>query len=257
MTFREKFSGQLKDLLEKNNDILAAWEGGSAATGYLDEYSDLDLGLICTDNYIETCFELIEIFLEGNYGIKHRFRVPEPSWHGHSQCYYFLDKTPPLFFFDLLIEKESAGNRFLESDRHGKAVIWFDPHNLIDTSPTPPEETKARIKAVLTKFKDSFPVLITDLRKLIKRGKIVDSFYVYHQLINRMGMLFNIKYRPAKYDFGLRYTSRDYPEKEVKILENFMIVRDLTEMSDKVDKIENRCAELWAEIEDLYLKEEQ
>lgn len=29
------------------------WEGGSAATGYLDEYSDLDIALITTDDTVE------------------------------------------------------------------------------------------------------------------------------------------------------------------------------------------------------------
>ena len=39
----EEIRAELKVFLEGREEVLAAWEGGSAATGWLDEYSDLDL----------------------------------------------------------------------------------------------------------------------------------------------------------------------------------------------------------------------
>jgi len=124
--FYKKIVAELKDQYKNNNNILAAWEGGSAATGYLDEYSDLDLALITTDDTVENIFNLTEQFLENNYGISNKFRMPEPNWHGHSQCFYKLKQAPEFFYVDMLIEKESAENRFTETDRHGNSVIWFD-----------------------------------------------------------------------------------------------------------------------------------
>ena len=76
---REKFIQSLKEIIENSEFIHTAWEGGSAATGFLDEYSDLDLAIICDDDKIETAFELIENYLQENYGIKRKFRMPEPN----------------------------------------------------------------------------------------------------------------------------------------------------------------------------------
>lgn len=104
--FRKDFIVKFKNLLESKNSIHCVWEGGSAATGYLDQYSDLDLGIICDDKKVEENFQLIEDYLQKNYGIKEKFRTPEPSWHGHSQCYYLIDNTPELFYVDILIEKQ-------------------------------------------------------------------------------------------------------------------------------------------------------
>ncbi|MBN2461701.1 MAG: hypothetical protein JXB60_08835 [Candidatus Cloacimonetes bacterium] len=253
MEFREIFISKLKELLSDDTEILMAWEGGSAATGYLDEYSDVDLGIICADCAVEKTFNLIESYLEKEYGLKHRYRLPEPSWHGHAQCYYILDHTPPLFFLDLLIEKESAGNRFLESNRHGQAVIWFDRKNMGDTSPTPETETRKKIKQILIKLQDSFPIVFIDIRKLIRRGKIIDAFYAYYQMLTRMSYLYNIKYRPAKYDFGLRYTYRDFPAEIIRELESMVQVKDLVEMEKNLLELEKRCRGLEMELQAEYL----
>ena len=112
-------------LFESHSWMLGIWEGGSAATGFLDEYSDLDLGFVVKDAHVEETFQLFEELLEKNYGIKSKLRIPEPTWHGHSQCYYFIEKCPPLFYVDVVVEKESAKDRLIEPDRHGTSQIWL------------------------------------------------------------------------------------------------------------------------------------
>jgi len=41
--YRVEIISKMKKMYQEDDNILAVWEGGSAATGYLDEYSDLDL----------------------------------------------------------------------------------------------------------------------------------------------------------------------------------------------------------------------
>jgi len=232
--FHKKIIHEMKNLFADKQNILAAWEGGSAATGFLDDYSDLDLALITTDDTIEETFKIIESYLIENYGILHKFRMPEPNWHGHSQCFYLLEDSPEFFYVDLLIEKESAKKRFTESDRHGNAIIWFDKKNLIDLTPTPDDEIYEKCVRQFKLTKSLFPFLETDIKKQIKRGNAIDAISIYNGLFNRMAVLLNIKYRPHKFDFGLRYYYRDLPETEVKFVEEHIFIRNLDELRRKL-----------------------
>ena len=246
--FRKEFIEKLKDLLKLNCSIYTVREGGSAAIGCLDEYSDLDLGVVCADDEVENLFKQLDKYFEDNYGIENKFRTPEPSWHGHSQCYYLLKNTPYLFYVDILIEKLSAGNRFMESDRHGNSIIWFDKKDLFDPTPTSEEEVIKKCKRFYKLISDSFWILVMDVKKQIHRKNKVDAFVIYNQLLNRMALLWNLKYRPPKSDFGLRYTFRDFPQETITWLEDMLVVKDLDEMMKKVDVINNKYIELLEEL---------
>ncbi len=249
---REKIKDELKKSLESNKQVYTVWEGGSAATGYLDEYSDLDLGVVCADDEVENLFVQFEKYFEDNYGIENKFRTPEPSWHGHSQCYYLLKNTPYLFYVDILIEKLSAGNRFMESDRHGNSIVWFDKKNLFDPTPTPEEEVIKKGKRFYKLISDSYWILVMDVKKQIHRKNKVDAFVIYNQLVNRIAYLVNLKYRPPKSDFGLRYTYRDFPKETISWLEDMLVVKNLDEMMKKVDVIDAKYKKLLEELKEKW-----
>ena len=40
--------------------VLALWQGDSAAHGYTDEWSDLDIAVVVADNCVEQTFEIVE-----------------------------------------------------------------------------------------------------------------------------------------------------------------------------------------------------
>ncbi len=109
-------------------------KGGSAATGFEDEFSDLDLAIVCKDHAVEAIFSLLESWLKVNYSITRKFRVPEPSWHGFSQCFYQIENVPPLFYLDIAVIKKSLPDKFTESDRHGNAVVWFEKEKILDSN---------------------------------------------------------------------------------------------------------------------------
>lgn len=251
--FRSEITSDLKQLYQNKNNILAVWEGGSAATGFLDEYSDLDVVVITNDMAVEETFELTEQFLENKYGISHKFRMPEPNWHGHSQCFYKLKKAPDLFYVDLLIEKESADNRFTESDRHGNSIIWFDKKKLIDSTPTLKDEIERKCKRHYKMICTLLPFMEMDVKKQMKRGNAIDAISIYGNLLNRMAVLFNIKYRPHKYDFGLRYLYRDFPKEEISFLEDVAFVNDINDLKIKLNVVIKKIQQLIKELEQRFM----
>jgi predicted nucleotidyltransferase len=246
--FNLKIRAELKQLLELEPKVITAWEGGALATGYFDEYSDLDLALITQDNAIESSFAIVENYLEANYGIKHKFRIPEPNWHGHSQCFYIIDNCPETFYVDFLIEKESAGNRFLESDRHGNAVVWFDKKNYIDGTPTPDEVTRAKCQKQLKMITTYMPFTFIDVQKQIYRGNKIDAFSIYYSLVNRLVALYNIKYRPAKHDFGIRYLHRDFPVEIQEMIEKYLFNKSLEDVQSNLLEIKDIYHQLVSEL---------
>ena len=224
---------EIRTVFEDNDAILAAWEGGSAATGYLDEYSDLDLQIIVKDDFVEDAFTLLEDFLKENYGIKRKFRMPEPNWHGHSQSFYILEKSPEFFYVDFLVETYSTTkNRFLESNRHGNAVIWFDYKNLIDQTPEKENSYLPKCARLFERIQETIDFTIIELKKHILRKNEIDSFSLYYSFVNALVALMNIKYRPAKHDFRMRYIHRDFPKKEADFIARILKNENLETLSN-------------------------
>jgi hypothetical protein len=77
----------------------------------------------------------------------------------------------------------------------------------------------------------------------------VDAYVLYYQYVNRLSYLLNLRYRPARSDFGLRYTHRDSPQDAVDWLKDVLIVNDLQEMMKKANVVENKYQQLLAELE--------
>jgi len=247
---KKHFDNALKAFLQANPDIIAVWEGGSAATGYLDQYSDLDLAIICEDDAVESVFEAIEGYLTEHCGIANKFRLPEPTWHGHSQAFYILQDPPPPFYFDLVVMKRSAENQFLETDRHGEAVVWFDREGVIVPTRSDPEELATACKRAYIMSLATFDLTAIETEKQILRANWIDAMTNYHGLIQRrLATMLNLKYRPAQYDFGLRYAYRAYPKDVNDRLKRLMLISEFSELAEKFEEVKAWYRALAEELE--------
>ena len=253
--FRELLRNRIVELAEDTDRVLAVWEGGSAATGYLDRYSDLDLYVVVEDEYVEEFFRLFQDLLRKNYGITHTLRIPEPAWHGHSQCFYFLQRCPEFFYVDLLVQKLSSGNRFLETDRHGEPEIWLDRKDIISPKSTSNEVVTERIGDYLSKQDSILLLAVTEIRKQLARGAMIDAASQYNRFVAaRLAGLLNIKYRPSRLDFGLRYADRAYPEEAVSRLKELLTYSDMKELEDRLEKALLWARELLEEMRERHMK---
>ncbi|HXK49916.1 MAG TPA: nucleotidyltransferase domain-containing protein [Clostridiales bacterium] len=250
MKNRSEITEGLKSLLEKNDKVIAVWEGGSAATGFLDDHSDLDLAVVCEDDAVEDVFFEIESHLESVYGIEEKFRMPEPAWHGFSQCFYKTGNVPELFYFDIAVIKRSNPNKFTETDRHGEAVIWFEKEKMVVPSVTPEEEIISKGKKLFHMATDTLFLTEIELKKALARRNFTEAFHQYFLIIYRtLGILLNLKYRPCKSDFGLRYADRDYEKHDAEFLDGLFKVTSTEELREKSDKVLLRISELREELE--------
>lgn len=233
MATKQDICKTLNDMLDSIPEVLAVWEGGSKAAGFEDKYSDIDLMIVCKDDFVETLFTKIETFVDEQYSIIKKFRVPEPAWHGFSQAVYQARNVPELFYFDISVLKESLEDKFLDIERHGNPDIWFDKKNIIaHTNFSEQKKLELINKFFYIATQNDF-VTINEIKKAIVRNRFIDAFPLYFHFISRnLAILLNILHRPNKTDFGLRYIHRDYPENDFKLIENSLKVNNIKELKE-------------------------
>ena len=104
--YKKNLTLEICDFLRSREEVLAIWEGGSAATGFEDEWSDLDLITVTEQKAGDEIFEgwiASGLFTR----IVRRYRVPEPTWHGMSQCFYQLKDSPEFFMRSATVAKDN------------------------------------------------------------------------------------------------------------------------------------------------------
>ncbi|MBD2043633.1 nucleotidyltransferase domain-containing protein [Microcoleus sp. FACHB-672] len=230
--------------------VLALWQGGSAAHGYTDEWSDIDIAVIVEDYRVQDTFDILEQSLKTISEIQFKWRVPEPAWHGHSQCFYQLEGVNPFLQIDFAVLKRSSRNDFLEVERHGNVVVGFDKANLV----TPPALDKIKhlqeMQARLAILKNNFDFLQIFVKKELNRGNLVAAISNYHShtlnpLIEVLGML----YRPNRYDFETKYFNRDFPVEVIDQVENLYCLSSLDDLAKKQQEAELLFAETVKKVE--------
>ncbi len=252
--YRHKMDEGLKSILFREEKVIACWEGGSVATGFNDDYSDLDLAVVCEDDFVEEVFEIIENYLEKENAINNRFRMPEPTWHGHSQCFYLLKNSPLYYYIDLAVMKLSSKDKLTESDRHGIAKVWFDKKSIIDSSPLKEDALREKCLKFLENLdKGPFWILEIEARKNCTRGNYVDAKTSYDAILNRhLAGLLNLKYRKSKYDFGFRYSKRDYPPDVFKTVCDLLFISEPSMLPKKLKRALGMIKKLRDEMNDEY-----
>jgi len=241
MKHREAIISVLKPFFIELPDVLAVWEAGSKATGFVDEYSDIDLYVTVKDESVETTFQKLDDLLSKKYGIVRKFRIPEPSWHGASQTFYQLRYGPSYFYLDVAVFKLSNPNKFMEQDRHGIADVWFDRQNIYDDTPTPQDIVIKKNKAFYQSIIASDFITMLEVEKAIYRNNYLDAFPFYYAFISRnvVGLL-NIQYRPEKYDFGMRYLSRTFSQKDADLIKDALGVHNIDELKHHYEILKQR-----------------
>lgn len=245
----------IRPWVENQTKIIAAWEGGSAATNRMDEYSDLDLSLVVPDDQVEHTFSGFESFLKEHFAIIRKYRVPEPSWHGLSQCFFQISDVTDNLYLDITVIKESLPDKLMEKDRHGIANVWFDRKHIYDSSPSSKNVMLERGRKLYDSVVQSDFLMILEIKKGIARKQFMDAFPTYFTFLSRhLGVMLNLKYRPERADFNLRYGRIDYSKEDVKLIEDSFKVSDIESLSIQFSKIQSRYQELKTELNDLWSK---
>lgn len=252
---RKKILQTIIAALQPEDFVLALWQGGSEAHGYTDEWSDIDVVVIVEDNQVQQTFDILEKALQTISEISFKYRVPEPTWHGHSQCFYQLAGVSPYLAIDFAVMKRSSRNDFLEVERHGNCAFAFDKANLIKPKHLNQAEHFNQMKARFEQLKTLYGFRQIFVKKEINRGHLAQAIVNYQAqtlapLVEILGMI----YRPYRYDFtNLKYFYRDFPPEVVARVEQLYCVTDLADLARKQQLAEEMFALTVPRVQEVVL----
>ena len=244
--YKKRVLTSLIEAAEKSPEILAAWEGGSAATATRDRYSDIDLCLLGKVP-LRPILEQMEMAL-APFGVSHTWQAGKSFWgDGLMQRVIVLQDSPKYFFVDVGVFDQAYPQLlkdFLEIERHGQPIVHFDKCNAIHTGHTDPVALFQRQHLRVAELAQGFPIYRTLVLKEAERGQAIDaiSFYqngILRPLIEVMGMI----YRPFKYDFGMRYVHKSFPLEQQKLIQELSYPPDVSALPQLVHRAEKVFAE--------------
>jgi len=228
---RQQMIDALAAAMEARDWVRAAWLGGSDASGRTDALSDIDMQFIVEDERVEDAFAAIHEALAALSPIVHRFRFPEPTWHGHSQELLMLEGADPDHFLDLVVMKASSEDQFLEVERHGEAMVLFDRDGLLAPPPLDWDAHLAKMRVRLEALREQFPLFQPMVSKAVRRGLPVEAAAGYQAVTLRpLIELLRMRHCPERYDYGSRYLDRDLPDRWREELESLSLPAGLAEL---------------------------
>jgi hypothetical protein len=233
---REDLLKTLVGVLEEKDYALAMWEGGAAGFNRVDQWSDLDVQGIVKDGFVEQAFEDVEAALADLTGTDYRFCLPEPTWHGHSQCFYrFKDASPYLILDLVFMQENSEADRFMQFKTHGEPLVWFDKAGLVVEEPLDVEGMIEKMKAAVESARMRYDLFwIMTMKEVHRRNDIEAFIYYFNFVIRPLHEVLRITYSPARYFYN-RYPHYDLPEEVAGRLARFFYIRDLEDLVEKFE----------------------
>jgi hypothetical protein len=190
----------------------ALWEAGSAAFGRDDEWSDLDLSLQVAPGRRDEALEVADRVLATLSPVEIRWRVPEPTWHGHAQCFWRLRDAGEYLLVDLAVMERGAPDRFLQSERHGRPVVRFDKGGWVAPEPLDREALERTLAARVETLRAVFPLFRCLAKKEVVRGRSLEAAGAWHgHVLRPLVNLLRIRHSPERHDFGFRLIHEDLP----------------------------------------------
>ncbi len=236
----------LVNALQPVDYVCAAWQAGADAFNRVDEWSDIDFYVVVEDDRVENVFEVIEKSIETLSEIELKYRLPEPTWHGHSQEFIRLKDTSPFLFLDIAIMKRTSNDKFLQYKIHNEPLVHFDKIGVAKDDPFDPDIFVKRIQSRIETIKTNFRFFQVLTLKELNRGNTLTalSFYMAYTFRPLVEVL-RIKYCPERYNFYTSYLHYDLPADVVKQLEKLYFVSSPEVLRKYREKVENW---FWKEV---------
>jgi hypothetical protein len=230
-SLRNRISNAVTQALRPLPAVFAGGEGGSAAFGAVDAYSDIDLEYIVAD----------DASFDDLYAVAERaIEAVSPITASHTPLkgrYYKLKDGGDFLLIDLIFHRAGDPDLDLDIERHGEKVPLFDKGNWLRRKPLDERALAARRDRRYRELQMWFPMSQVFVRKAILRGQHVEAvgaFWAY--TLRPLADLLRMRYCPARWDFGVRYLDRDLPPAVYDQVRDLALVTDLADLEVKLAK---------------------
>ncbi len=212
----------------------AFWEGGSAAFGRLDAYSDLDLYAVVADDALANTFPVIEGALTQLSPIRTKYEPAWPPESGTAQAFYRLERASEYLLVDLAVFKRSARDKYLEPELHGRAVFAFNKGGVVTAPPLDKDTFVAKLLDRRDRLKLRIELFGPFVAKEVLRRNGLGALEAYQRIVlDSLVQVLWMRHHPAHYAFGLRYAGLELPRDVVSRLEALAFAGSLDDVAGK------------------------
>ena len=228
--FRDLIATRVSAALQPIPGVLAGWEGGSAAFGAVDAYSDIDLTYLVDDNAsLESLYAAAEKALESVSPIVASHRPARGR-------YYSLRDGGEFFLVDLIFVRVGDDEDFLDPERHGRIIPLFDKKDWLQPKPRNAAALDIKRDRRFRELQTWFPMSQIFVRKAILRGQHVEALNAYWICtLKPLAELLRMRHCPVRWDFGVRYLEQDLPTDICDRLRELAFVTDDEDLQTKFD----------------------
>jgi len=231
---RRQIIDALINKLKPLNYVFAAWEAGAASFNRVDQWSDIDLNIIVEDERVEDAFGSIDEAIAGLSEVELKYRLPEPTWHGHSQLFLRLKQASPFLFLDIVVLKRSSKDKFLQYKIHGKPLIHFDKVGIVKDDPIDPDAFLKMLASRIETLKVNFELFQVLILKELNRGNYLTAFgFYFGYTLRPLVEILRIRYCPFHYNFFASYVNYDLPADVVEKLQRLFFVPNTGELGKR------------------------
>lgn len=243
-SLRRRISVAVTDALRPLPTVLAGWEGGSAAFGAVDAYSDIDLEYLVAD---DASFDVLYAAAENAIETVSPITATHTPLKGR---YYKLKDGGDFLLVDLVFFRASDPDDQLEVERHGDRLPLFDKGDWLRPRPLNEEALALKRDARFRELQTWFPMSQVFVRKAILRGQHVEALNAYWACtLKPLAELLRMRYCPVRWDFGVRYLDRDLPPSVYEQIRDLASASNLEELETKLARATSWGAELLRELE--------
>jgi hypothetical protein len=228
-SLRNRIATAVSDALRPIPSVLAGWEGGSAAFGGVDAYSDIDLEYLVAD---DASFELLYTSAEGAIETVSAITATHTPLTGR---YYKLKDGGDFLLLDLIFFRVGDGDRHLEVERHGDKRTLFDKGDWLRPKPIDEKALALKRDKRYRELQTWFPMSQVFVRKAILRGQHVEAVNAFWACtLKPLAELLRMRYSPLRWDFGVRYLDRDLPPAVYSQIRDLAFATDLRDLEAKL-----------------------
>ncbi len=253
---RDRVIQALVDVLEPLDYTQALWEGGAAAFGRIDEWSDVDLYLVVDEERVGEAFLAVENALKSLSPIEQKYEVLHPPSLHLSQAFYKLEDASEYLLIDLAILTPNSPDKFLEPEIHGNAIFYFNKTDQVKPPPLNREALARKLQERFGRLRARFAMFNSFVQKEINRGSYLEALDFYR--VYTLGTLveaLRIRHNPFHHNFRMHYIHHELPSEMVEKLERLYSVKDEKDLQEKYNEATKWFAELASET-DLWKTEE-
>jgi predicted nucleotidyltransferase len=231
---REDLIAAVRAAVEPMETAYAMFEGGSAAFGRNDQWSDLDLQIICADDAVQAVAAQVEEALTRIAEVELRFEMPQPTWHGHFQIFYRFANASPFLLLDLAIMQVSSPQKFLDPEIHGERILIFDKGDYTKIEPLDQQDFVKKMEAGLDYQRGRFEIGRLFVTKELNRENPIGALAFYYGLtLAPLVSLLRARYNPYHYNFGAHSLQHDLPTEVLERLRKLYFVSDTEDLRAK------------------------